>query len=122
MGQLVSTEITIATEHFPTLVAFIWFVVCMSEEMGLEVRSLVETSPADGALVRRFFHVEDLVHGQGAGLAEALPTFQAFERFLFRVDVAVITEMILPPESLATEIAGIGPLICVSSFVDEKIV
>ena len=67
-----STEITIATEDFPTLVAFVGFVVGMSEEVSLQVGSLVETSPANGTLVRRFFHVQDLVHGQGTRLAEAL--------------------------------------------------
>ena len=122
MGQLMSTEITISTEHFPTLVAFIRLVVCMSEEVSLEVRSLVETSSANGTLVRGLLHVKDLVHCQCAGLTEALAALQTLERFLFGVDVAVVTEVVLPPEGFATEITGIRPLIGMSTLVDEKVV
>lgn len=55
--------------------------------MSLQVGTLIEGSAADGTLVGRFLHVEDLVDGEGARLAEAFATFATFERFLFAVDI-----------------------------------
>jgi hypothetical protein len=66
--------------------------------------------------------VEDLVHGQCSGLAKAFATIMTFERLLFRVNVAVIPQMVLPPEGLATNVTGIGPLISMSPLVDEQVV
>ena len=63
---------------------------CVCEEVGLEVGPLVEAPLTDGAAVRRLLVVEDLVHGQGAVLAETFPTIIALERLLFGVDVAVV--------------------------------
>jgi hypothetical protein len=51
--------------------------------MGFEIRTLIETAVADGTFVRRFFHVEDFVHGQSATLTKSFPAFDAFERLLF---------------------------------------
>lgn len=58
--------------------------------MGLEVRSLVEGSAAYWTFVWRFFHVEDLVNGEGSRLAESFAAFAAFEGFFFAVDVSMI--------------------------------
>lgn len=62
------------------------------------------------------------VNGQGPGLAKTLSAVIAFERFLFRMDVPVIPEMILTPERLATDITGVGSFVGVCSFVNEQIV
>ena len=37
-------------------------------------------------------------------------------------DSPVISEMILPTESLAANVAGVGPLVRVRSLVDEEVV
>ena len=66
----------------------------MCEEVGLEVGPLVEAPLTDGAAVRRLLEVEDLVHGQGAVLAETFPTIIALERLLFGVDVAVVPAIV----------------------------
>ena len=63
-----------------------------------------------------------LMDGEGPGLAEALVTHIALEGLVLAVDVLVVTEMVLPPEGLAADVAGEGPLVCVSSFVDHHIV
>ena len=49
-----------------------------------------EGTLADGTHVRALLHVEDLVDGQCAGLAEALPAVVAFEGLLLGVDVPVV--------------------------------
>ena len=56
-------EITIPSEDLVALVALIRLVVCVSQQVGFEVRSLVEAPVAYWALVRRLFHVEDFVYG-----------------------------------------------------------
>ena len=60
VGQLVPSEITISPEYFPALIALVWLVISVSQQVGLQVGSLIETSLADGALVRRLLHVENL--------------------------------------------------------------
>ena len=67
---------------------------CMCEEVGLEVGPLVEAPLTDGAAVRGLLVVEDLVHGQGAVLAETFTTIIALERLLFGVDVAVVPAIV----------------------------
>ena len=66
----------------------------MCEEVGLEVGPLVEAPLTDGAAVRRLLVVEDLVHGQGAVLAETFTTIIALERLLFGVDVAMVPAIV----------------------------
>lgn len=61
--------------------------VGVREQMGLQVRALVEAPVADRALVGRLLEVEDLVDGERARLAESLPALGALERLLLRVDV-----------------------------------
>ena len=41
---------------------------------------------------------------------------------VLRVDVLVVPEVILAPESLATDVTGEGALVRVGSFVDEQVV
>ena len=62
VGQLVPPQVTVSPEHLFALVALIRLVVCVSQQVGFEVRSLVEAPVAYWALVRRLFHVEDFVY------------------------------------------------------------
>ena len=78
---------------------------CVCEEVGLEVGPLVEAPLTDGAAVRRLLVVEDLVHGQGAVLAETFPTIIALERLLFGVDVAVVPAIVQITISICVEIS-----------------
>jgi len=72
--------------------------------------------------MRGILHVQDLVYRQGPRLAESLSALVALERFLFGVDVAVISQVVLSPEGLATNITIEGPLVGVSPLVDEEVV
>ena len=63
-----------------------------------------------------------LMDCEGPGLAETLVTHVALEGLVLAVDVLVVTEMVLPPEGLTTDVTGEGPLVCVGSLVDEKVV
>jgi hypothetical protein len=83
---------------------------------------LIETSLTNGTSVGRLFHVEDLVNGQRSGLAKTFSAFVAFERFLFGMDVSVVSQVILSSEGLSTNITIEGSLIGVRSLVNEKIV
>ena len=64
--------------------------VGVSEEMRLQVGSLIKASLADWTSVRRLLVVKDFVNSQGSVLAETLATIITFERFLFAVNVAMI--------------------------------
>ena len=59
---------------------------------------------------------------EAAGLAEPLPTVPAAEGPALGVGVLVVPQVVLPPEGLATNITGKGPLIRVSPLMDEKVV
>ena len=72
--------------------------------------------------MRALLHVEDLVDGQGAGLAEALPAVVTLEGLLLGVDVPVVPQVVLPPKGLATDTTGKGSLIGVSALMDEQVV
>ena len=62
-------------------------VLHVRQQVGLEVRPLVEGLVAQVALVRRLVHVQHLVHGERPRLAEALAAVLALERLLAAVDV-----------------------------------
>ena len=66
MRQLVSPEIAISSEDLPTLIALVWFVIRVGEKVSLQIGALVKLSLTDGTLMRRLFHVKDLVNGQGS--------------------------------------------------------
>ena len=72
--------------------------------------------------MRSFFHVQDFVDCQCARLTEALAAFRALEGLLLGVDVAVISQVVLPSEGLATNITVEWPLICVRPLVDQQVV
>ena len=63
-----------------------------------------------------------LVHGQRARLAESLAARLALEGLLLAVDVLVVAEVVLPPEGLAADVAGEGPLVRVRPLVDQQVV
>ena len=52
-----TSEIAISSEHLLALITLVWFMVCVCEQVSLEVRPLVETSLAHWTLVRRLLHV-----------------------------------------------------------------
>ena len=66
--------------------------------------------------------VEDLVHVEAARLAEPLAAVRALVRLVLGVDVLVVTEMVLPPEGLAADIAGERSLVRVRALVDHEVV
>ena len=117
-----SPEIAISPENFPALIALVRLVISVSQQVGLQVGSLIETSLADRTLVWRLLHVEDLVHRQRSGLTETFPTVRTLERLFFRVNVAMVSQVILASEGFATDITGVGPLVSVSSLVDQQVV
>ena len=51
MGEFVSSEVTVAPKHFAALIAFVRLVIRVSQQMSLQVRSLVEAPLAHRALV-----------------------------------------------------------------------
>ncbi len=100
----------------------LWLDVSVGQQMGLQVGALVEAALAYGTPVRALLHVEDLVNGQGARLAEALPAVVALEGLLLGVDVPVVPQVVLPPKGLATNVTGVRSLIGVGSLMDEQVV
>jgi len=85
--EAVTPQVTVASEHFAAGTTLVGLVVGVGEQVCLEVGALVETAAANRTLVRGLLHVQDLVHGQSARLAEPLATLSALERLLLRVDV-----------------------------------
>jgi len=122
VSQGVTAQVAVAPEDFAARRALVRLQVGVRQQVRLEVGALVETAGAHRALVRRFLQVQDSVDGQRSRLAEPFAAVTAFERLFFRMDVTMITEMILTAESLAADIARIGPLIGVRPFVNEQIV
>jgi hypothetical protein len=100
----------------------LWLDVSVGQQMGLQVGALVEAALAYGTSVRALLHVEDLVDGQGAGLAEALPAVVTLEGLLLGVNVSVVPQVVLSPKGLATNVTGIRSLISVGSLMDEQVV
>lgn len=94
----------------------------VGEEVGLQVGPLVEVALTNGTTVGRLLHVEDLVHCQRAGLAEALAALLTLKGLLFGVDVAVVPEMVLSTERLVADITIEGPLVSVGALMDEQVV
>ena len=66
--------------------------------------------------------MQDFVDCQCARLTEALAAFRALEGLLLGVDVAVISQVVLPSEALSTLGTGERPLVGVSSLVDHHVV
>lgn len=93
MGESMSPQITIPSEHLATGGALIGLVVGVGQQMGLQIRALIETTIAHWTLVRRFLHMQYLVNSQGSRLTETLPTFRAFEWLLLRVNVSEMKKL-----------------------------
>jgi len=118
MRQAVPAQVTVPSEHFAAVGAIVGLDVRVGQQVGLEVAPLVETPAARRTLVRRVFHVQDLVDGQCPRLAEPLAALVALEGLLLGMDVPVVPKMVLPSECFSTDVAGVGPFICVGPFVD----
>lgn len=52
MREFMSSEIAVSPKDFPTLIAFVRFMIGVREQMGLQIRPLVEASHAYRTLVR----------------------------------------------------------------------
>lgn len=87
MCQGVTPQITIASEDLAARRTLVRLVIGVRQQVRLQVGPLVEAAIAHGTLVRRLLHVQNLVHGQSARLAESLAALEAFEWLLFRVNV-----------------------------------
>ena len=95
MGQAVSTQVTVPSKHFAAVGAVVGFDVRVGQQVGLEVAPLVEASAASRTLVRRIFHVQDLVDGQCPRLTKPLATLVALEGLLFGMNVPTIDKIII---------------------------
>ena len=82
MREFMSSEIAVPPKDFPTLIAFVGFMIGVREQMGLQIGPLVEASHANWTLMRRFVHVKNLVYCQSAGLTKSLAANFAFEWFV----------------------------------------
>lgn len=122
MDKSMSSEITISLESFITLVASELGIVGVRQEVHLEAGPLVERLATGRTLVRRGVHVEDLVNREGPRLTEAFPTIRTLERFVFGMNVSVVSQMVLPPESFPAYITIEGTLVGVGSLVDQQVV
>jgi hypothetical protein len=89
-------KVAIASENLAAGRAVVGFDVGVGQQVGLEVGALVEAAAAHRTLVGGLFHVQNLVHGQGPGLAEPLATLPALERLLLRVDVPATGTRVKP--------------------------
>lgn len=88
----------------------------------LQIGALIEAPVANRALVRCLLQMGHFVHGQGARLAESFAAIGALERLLLRVNVTVITQMVLPAERLAADVARVRTLVGVRALVDQQVV
>ncbi|RNA11092.1 hypothetical protein BpHYR1_054379 [Brachionus plicatilis] len=66
--------------------------------------------------------VYGLVHHQRSRLAKALAAHRTLERLFFRVNVAMVPQMVLATERFAADVARIWPLVCVRPFMNQQIV
>ena len=90
--------------------------------MALELCSLGECGGANWAGEEGLRAIEQLVDGEGSGLAESLATLLTLMGLLLGVRVHVVPEMILPLEGLVTLGARERPLSSMNPLMDLKIV
>lgn len=79
-------QVSLLIEALPALGTYKLLFSCVNSLMSAEVRAVGETFLACRTLIRFLASVDPLVVSQFRGSAEVLPTFQAFERFLSKVD------------------------------------
>lgn len=89
VGQRVPPQIAVPAKDLAAGGAMIRLNVRVREKMSLEVAPLIEAPGADGTLVRRFLHVQNLVDSQRPALTESLAALGALERFLLAVDIPI---------------------------------
>ena len=66
--------------------------------------------------------MKDLVYSQGSRLTETLLALVALERFLLRVDVPMVSEMILTSEGFAAYITRKRSFVGVGALVNQQVV
>ena len=57
-----------------------------------------------------------------ARLTKSFSTVGTFERFFFGVNIAVVSQVVLPSEGFSTDVTGVGSLVRVRSLVDQQVV
>ena len=87
VSQSVAPQIAITAEHLAARRTLVRFQIGVRQQMSLQIGTLVETARANGTLVRRFFQVQNPVHGQRSRLAKAFAAITAFEWLLFRMNI-----------------------------------
>lgn len=117
-----TSKVTVASKFFTAVVAVIGFDVCVGKQVGFQVAPLVKGSAAGGALVWRLLKVQGLMDCEGSSLTESFTTLRTFKWFFFRMDIFVVTEMILSPEGLVTDVTAVWTLIGMGPFVDEEVI
>ena len=62
------------------------------------------------------------MYGERSRLAETFSADVTRERLPFRMDVAMVAEVVLSPETLVTDLSGIRPFVGMCSLVYEQVV
>ncbi len=95
VGEPVPSEIAIPSENFVTIATWKWLLFGVREQVGLEVRALIESFSTWWTSVGTLLHMEDPMDSKCPRLAKTLAAIFAFERFLFGVDVSVVSQVVL---------------------------
>lgn len=122
MCQTVASQVTVASKHLAAAAAGERLEVCMGEKVSFQVTSLIKGSSACGTFVRRFLHMQRFMNSQRSRLTKSLAALLTFEGFLLGVNVSVVSQVVLSPEGLLTDVAGVRPLVRVRALVDQQIV
>lgn len=91
----------------------------MGEKVSFQVTSLIKGSSACGAFVRRFLQVQGFMNRQSSRLTKSLPALLTFEGFLLGVNISVVSQVVLSPEGLVADVAGVRSLVGVRALVDQ---
>lgn len=70
----------------------------------------------------RVFHVNNLVNCQSPGLTKTFTASVTLVRLLFRMDVTMVSQMVLSSKGLVTNLTAIRTLIRVGSLMDQEVV
>lgn len=96
--------------------------VRVREKVRLEIASLIEAPAAHLTLVRRLLHMHDFMNRQSPTLAKPFAALVTFERLLLAVYISMISQMILPAESLPAYVTRVWSLVGVGPFVNQQVV
>lgn len=90
--------------------------------MTLQVGSLVKPFLTDWTVMWGFPNVKYLMHCKCSRLTKTFSAVCALKRFVLRMNILMVSQMILPSESFSTDITREWSLVCVSPFMDEQVV